>query len=196
MTENDYLWDGSGEPDPDVQRLERALGRLRSSPPPLRPPEPERWRLRSVVPLLATAAVIALMVGLTWRDVARRAASWEVNTLAGRPLVGSAAMDHTGRLAVGDTLTTDAESRARVHVSTIGQVIVEENSRLRLLSAGSGHYRLALDRGTVQAATRRARPVHRGQCRRRRPPIWAASTRCTWTIMGRAAVGDGRVGGN
>ena len=28
---DDYLWDGSGTPDPDVQRLERLLGRLRST---------------------------------------------------------------------------------------------------------------------------------------------------------------------
>jgi hypothetical protein len=152
MTKNDYLWDGSGEPDPDVQRLERALGRLRSTPPPLRLPEPERWRTRSILPLLATAAVIVLMVGLAWRQLAPRGASWEVNRLAGQPFVGSTAVNKTGHLAVGDTLTTDASSRARVHVSTIGQVIVEANSRLRLLATGSGHYRLALDRGTVQAA--------------------------------------------
>jgi hypothetical protein len=152
MTDNDYLWDGSGAPDPEVQRLERALGRLRSAPPPLRLPEPAgRWRTRSVVTWLATAAVIVLMVGLAWRARSPRAASWEVNRLAGRPLVGSTAVRGTGRLAVGETLTTDASSRARVNVSTIGQVIVEGNSRLRLLAAGSGHYRLALDRGTLEA---------------------------------------------
>jgi len=30
---NDYLWDRSGPPDPDVERLERMLGRLRTTPP-------------------------------------------------------------------------------------------------------------------------------------------------------------------
>ena len=30
---NDYLWDGSGEPDPEVQRLELLLGRLRHDRP-------------------------------------------------------------------------------------------------------------------------------------------------------------------
>ena len=34
--DSDYLWDGSGTPDPDVQRLEQMLGRLRTAPPPLR----------------------------------------------------------------------------------------------------------------------------------------------------------------
>ena len=30
---DDYLWDGSGEPDPEVERLERLLGEFRSSRP-------------------------------------------------------------------------------------------------------------------------------------------------------------------
>src|SRR5437899_219749 len=42
--DNDYLWDGSGTPDPDVERLERLLGRLRAVPPPLRLPEPASRR--------------------------------------------------------------------------------------------------------------------------------------------------------
>ena len=152
MKNDDYLWDRSGPPDPEVERLEELLGRLRSARPPLRLPEPaSRWRMRSFVPLLATAAVVVLMVASVWRARTMRDASWEVNRLAGQPLVGATTVQETGRFAVGDTLTTDASSRARVYVSTIGQVIVEQNSRLRLLATGAGHYRLALDRGTLQA---------------------------------------------
>jgi hypothetical protein len=29
---NDYLWDGSGEPDPEVVKLEQALGKFRHTP--------------------------------------------------------------------------------------------------------------------------------------------------------------------
>ena len=36
---DDYLWDGSGEPDPEIQKLEAALGRLRHTRPA--PPFPE-----------------------------------------------------------------------------------------------------------------------------------------------------------
>ena len=39
---NDYLWDGSGEPDPEVQRLERVLSEFRSDCPAPR----SRSRLR------------------------------------------------------------------------------------------------------------------------------------------------------
>ena len=152
MSDNNYLWDGSGEPDPEVLRLERALGRLRSTPPPLRLPEPSRQRhLWSFVPLLATAAVLVLMAGLAWRSHVRRGTVWEVDRLAGQPIVGSTAVLGTGRLAVGETLTTDASSRGRIKVNSIGQVILEGNSRLRLLASGTGHYRLALDRGTLEA---------------------------------------------
>src|ERR1700693_3338697 len=31
--QDDYLWDGSGEPNPEIQLLERALGRFRHSRP-------------------------------------------------------------------------------------------------------------------------------------------------------------------
>src|SRR5260370_17181507 len=30
---DDYLWDGSGEPDPEIQKLETALGRYRHRQP-------------------------------------------------------------------------------------------------------------------------------------------------------------------
>src|SRR6201989_1192269 len=29
IMKNDYLWDGSGEPDPELQRMEKSLARLR-----------------------------------------------------------------------------------------------------------------------------------------------------------------------
>ena len=44
---NDYLWDGSGEPDPDVERLEALLGGLRSVAPLPALPTP-RVRLQPV----------------------------------------------------------------------------------------------------------------------------------------------------
>jgi hypothetical protein len=60
---DDYLWDRSGEPDPDVQELEQVLGTLRYQVQPLQLPagiRPERGR--SYFPRLAIAAAIALMI--------------------------------------------------------------------------------------------------------------------------------------
>ena len=54
---DDYLWDKTGEPDPQIQQLEEILGTLRYQPRPLPLPVTQR---RSYVPVLAIAATIAL----------------------------------------------------------------------------------------------------------------------------------------
>lgn len=60
---DDYLWDGSGEPDPEIEHLEKVLGRYRYQPKPLGAafdqqllPRRARWW-----PRLAVAAAIILM---------------------------------------------------------------------------------------------------------------------------------------
>jgi hypothetical protein len=68
--ESDYLWDKTGEPDPEIQQLEEILGTLRYQPRPLVIPANvtvagKRSFFRSVTPALAIAATIALlMLGL------------------------------------------------------------------------------------------------------------------------------------
>lgn len=150
---DDYLWDGSGDPDPDVVRLEQLLGRLRSTtaPPPLtrQPSAPDARRLAALAPFLAVAAIVLLMVGSAWSTLGRP--SWEVASISGQPRVGSTAVESVGRLAVGDTLTTDGASSARIEVSTIGQVTIDPNSSVRLVSTSEGHHRLALAHGTLHA---------------------------------------------
>jgi FecR protein len=156
---DDYLWDRSGPPDPDVVRLEEMLGRLRSAPKVpqiaevrLKPDSTDvAWSVRSLAPMLAVAAAILLMIGQTYQST-RGAASWEVARLDGRPRIGVSALAGTGRLAVGQTLVTDAASRARVTVSTIGEVTIDPGSTMRLVETRDGHHQLALDRGTLHAA--------------------------------------------
>jgi hypothetical protein len=136
------------------------LGQLRSTPPVPQLPDQNRtwgpasagpaWSLRSLAPTLAAAATIALMIGLTWRST-RSVASWEVARLDGQPRIGSTALAGTGRIAAGQTLVTDHASRARVDVSTIGEVTIDPNSRMKLVETRDGHHRLALDRGTLHA---------------------------------------------
>jgi hypothetical protein len=171
---DDYLFDRTGEPDPDVVRLEQMLGRLRaktaapslsvrlnpdttsvSAPATgsvrLQPDRTVCVGARFFLPTLAAAAAIVLMVGLTWRN-ATSAGSWEVAAIVGTPRVGAAALVGEGRIVVGQTLTTDAGSRARMQVSDIGEVTIDEGTRVRLAETRSGHHRLALERGTLHAA--------------------------------------------
>jgi hypothetical protein len=69
--EGDYLWDRTGEPDPEIQQLEEILGTRRYQPRPLEIPaglqanlhiRRERQFFRGFVPRLAIAAAIAMLV--------------------------------------------------------------------------------------------------------------------------------------
>ena len=65
----DYLWDKSGEPDPEIQRLEQILGTLRYQEKPLELPEQiTHQRSHNHVFLLAIAATVllGLLVASLW----------------------------------------------------------------------------------------------------------------------------------
>jgi len=155
---DEYLWDRSGPPDPEVERLERALGRLRSTAPvpdfsaigPRAAPSTRYVGWRFLAPALAAAATIALMAGAAWQTTPA-AASWPVARLSGTPRIGLRGVSDASRLAVGETLATDAASSARVDVSTVGVVTIGENTRVRLVDARDAHYQLALERGSLHA---------------------------------------------
>ena len=66
---DDYLWDKSGEPDPEIQELEEILAPLRYQPKPLELPNDVRSvRRHNYLPLLAIAAtvLIALVAAGIW----------------------------------------------------------------------------------------------------------------------------------
>ena len=72
---DDYLWDKTGQPDPQIQELEQILGTLRYQPKALALPEnlhvPQR---RNYFPLLAIAAslLLAILAGGIWLRVRSR----------------------------------------------------------------------------------------------------------------------------
>ena len=73
--EDNYLWDRSGEPDPEVQKLEEILGTLRYQSQALRIPKDIRvGPRRSFFRTMAIAAVIALLAVLLglWFSFHRR----------------------------------------------------------------------------------------------------------------------------
>ncbi|HKG48051.1 MAG TPA: hypothetical protein VKB02_15045 [Pyrinomonadaceae bacterium] len=66
---DDYLWDKTGQPDPEIQKLEEILGALRYQPKPLVIP-----RRRNYFALMAIAASVLLAVaaGTIWLRVRSR----------------------------------------------------------------------------------------------------------------------------
>jgi hypothetical protein len=157
-----YLWDRSGPPDPEVQELEKALAVFRYVPPPLRQRAPSddlspiRFPRPSRLPFVLAAAAAILLAGffafrarLSWR--ADR--PWKVAAVAGNPVAGAAGIHGSGELAVGQTLETDARSRAHLQIGNIGSITVGPESRVRLLATRTRHHRIALDYGSIEAKT-------------------------------------------
>jgi hypothetical protein len=156
VEDDEYLWDRSGPPDPDVERLEYKLASLAQQDPPPRLVLPERVPARRPVRLyaaLATAAAILLGVVLGGAALARRmnAPGWDVTGVAGAPTIASRAVGAGARLPVGGWLETDSRSTVSLNAGAIGRIHVEPGTRIRLVSARSGDHRLQLERGTLHA---------------------------------------------
>ena len=82
--EEDYLWDQTGDPDPELQELERVMGTLRYQPRPLVIPETlqPRSSFRTLRPLLAIAATLILAVGIgaLWLTLEREKPATNANS--------------------------------------------------------------------------------------------------------------------
>ena len=99
----DYLWDRSGEPNPEIQHLEEVLGGLRSNRPA---PNwsgqqkvrqiPGRWAgfqetrrfVRATESRAAIAAGVALVICASWVVTRPVRTGWQVARMEGAPMVG------------------------------------------------------------------------------------------------------------
>ena len=150
---SEYLWDRSGDVDPEVADLEQELQALRFDPAahPLalaadtpRPaavvatPARRRWRPLSVVSGLMAASLVA-MAG-TWA-----LHHWRLDWQAGRAWTvhGQAA-----QLGVGDTLDVSARN-ARVDIARLGVLDAHQGTSLGLQSTGPERHQLTLNRGDI-----------------------------------------------
>jgi len=167
---NDYLWDGSGEPDPELQKLEAALGQFRTkAEAPAFPADVTAangygkkdfsiaWRKPRFLAgaLLAAATAAAAVVLFVHVAPVATGPGWDVARLEGAPLVGTETVAKTAaraKLRVGELLVTDGASRASVQVAGIGEVYVDPGSRVRLVESGSNRKRILVELGTIHAA--------------------------------------------
>lgn len=110
---------------------------------------------------LKVAAAVLLLVSVSgaWWLYSKRSSPtvvngkpyWEVTRLGGTPTIGKEGIANNGKLAVGDWLETDSNSRAQIAVSSIGNVDIDENTRVRLVETQPTEHRLELARGKMSA---------------------------------------------
>ena len=148
----DYLWDHSGPRDPEIVRLERELGSFaqKNPAPPLRGGATRTPRLSVIAWAIGMAAAVMALVGFVWQTRLPQGAGLQVTRLNGTPMVGSRPVDDTHELGVGRWVETDDNARARIDME-IGQVEIDPNTKLGLLSTTPGDYRLHLARGKMHA---------------------------------------------
>lgn len=163
---DEYLWDRSGTPDAEIQRLESLLSEFRHAPHELVLPaempaaKPRAVLLRfPLLPRLAAAAVLLLAcatgVYFSVYPTNPPEIGWDVSNLEGMPQIGSHRIfsaDTGAKLRVGETLTTDPASRASISQADLGEIRVDPNSRVRLLQSGPNRKRIQLEVGTIHAA--------------------------------------------
>lgn len=161
---DDYLWDKSGPPDPEVAALESELarrrwsGRLPAAPLPARAPR-STWR-PALAASLAAAALFAAALWAWSRGGSAHVAPAQYLAEVEAPVYRAEAL--AGALSAsefrdGERLVTDAGTRARVEVGDIGSLVVEPDSVVRVERPGPGlaadaEHLLWLERGAVTAS--------------------------------------------
>jgi hypothetical protein len=128
---DEYLWDRTGEPDPEIANLEKALAPFRYSARKKR--RPRIWRL-----LAAAACLVLCMagaVGAIWLH-RKPLSDWQI---AGK------------RIVIGQTIDTGIRGSEKLEAPFFGEVELDPNSRLQVLPSNAGNQRLALRRGTMHA---------------------------------------------
>jgi hypothetical protein len=165
---NDYLWDGSGKPDAEVEKLETLLGKFRQDRPGHDRPVPvfpeivpeTPWasftRRTWLFPAVSAAVVViaaAIVLSSGKKEAPVIAVGWDVSEIEGTPQIGTGTTigKTARRLGIGQVLETDHASRAELQADDVGRIEVDADTRLRLLSMGNESKRIALDHGTIHA---------------------------------------------
>ena len=155
MSEHDYLFDKTGRPDPDVERLERLLSPLAhrggaaprpSSAVPLS--VRHTWRWTSAFAAVTAAAAVLLVV------------SWSRDTAPVRRPEGPAlTVVGAGRQLAEASWVESGAERAELTLGTVGHVTLDPGARLQVRRLQHDETHLFLERGTLHAlVSAHARP--------------------------------------
>jgi len=152
---DEYLWDGSGPRDPEVERLERLLGRFRPRAAefefPAAASAPLRTRSRWAGWWRAAAAVVLLLGSIWLLRALKGRAAWTIVALEGSPRIAGSSAERNEIWKIGQSLETDGSSRVQLQVDGLGEIEVEPNARLELLQANATQQQIRLIQGTIRA---------------------------------------------
>ncbi|HEV3200451.1 MAG TPA: hypothetical protein VGZ73_21250 [Bryobacteraceae bacterium] len=141
----DYLWDRSGPPDPEVARLEQRLAPLRyrhraDMVSGVRE-RPRLWWAAAAAGLLAAVA--------TWqlKTPPSQATAWQVASVEGASRMGSRDAAVAMAMRTGQVLRTGRDSQVSLQDDEVGKVDLFPNSELRAAT----NRQLMLNRGALHA---------------------------------------------
>jgi hypothetical protein len=146
MNDN-YLWDRSGPPDPQIEHMERALEPFRFRPQPERldapAPRARRWRWA-----VAAAAVVLFAAWLSRAFLTPSAATaWQVAGVEGTARLGSSGAQVAMAVRSGQVIRTGDRSQVTLEADPVGRVDLGPDSELRASTSSN----LLLRRGQLHA---------------------------------------------
>lgn len=184
---DDYLWDRSGEPDPEIARLENLLSTFRLLDPVRRPKTARRYVWFAAAASFATVA-IGLAVWFYSGQPHTERTSWQAVSVAGSPRVNGRSVDAASDLFTGQRIETDVHSRVEVYSDFIGRVQLDPDSILYIKEASANHQLFSLRRGVMHALIW-APPSHFAVDT---PAVRAIDLGCAYTLETRSN-GDGLI---
>jgi hypothetical protein len=151
---DDYLWNRSGPPDPEIERLEKLLAPLAHEAPldEVRRKRRAPWFVIGVA--IAAAAAVAIYLAQPRsqprsQSACRGGEGFAFTGVGGSVSCGGTAVAH-GVLPVGFELDTGSHE-ASLTIADIGTAQLGKQTRVRLDRTGSTRHQLALDRGHMHA---------------------------------------------
>jgi hypothetical protein len=166
----DYLWDKTGEPDAETERLEKLLAVYRqerrfafpataeeASHPVAQEPRATRagqplWlRSRWIWAVAAAAVIVVAVIAIMFAAEARSQVQWEARRSAGDPKLNAKAMARGEAIEAGGVISTDAQSEVELKAGGHGRIRVLPGSEVRLVESGARHQRLELEHGAIEA---------------------------------------------
>ena len=106
------------------------------------------------VAAVSAVLIVAVVFGVIWNSsVGPREprAAWSVDDAVGNVRIAGRNIGERGSLEVGQVIETGDSSKAKINVATIGEVVLDPGTSVRLMNTRLTEHRLELGRGRIQA---------------------------------------------